>query len=193
MYGFVDDYLFFRPFSLGLYIVCPLIYGFWWTLWYLQTFHQYLFKSPHRFQEDYQTCCQSEQLTATKISNLVKRQLTNVPVKFDSFELCGFRGNWNVNKFTDDERKVMTMVHITFERTYDLIYNYYLMSISFFLNCQEDPSTKTQVISRYLMCLQTDDNNNNPNHHTTTYSGHIKLDRKKHSYNYQFYVVLFRG
>jgi len=54
------------------------------------------------------------------------------------------------------------MVHITFERSCDIVYNYYLMSISLVLNCQEDPSTKTQVISRNLMCLLTDDNNNNP-------------------------------
>jgi len=67
------------------------------------------------------------------------------------------------------------------------------MSISLVLNCQEDPSTKTQVISRNLMCLLTDDINNNPKHHTTTYSGHIKLDGKKYSSNYQFYVVLFGG
>ena len=98
-----------------------------------------------------------------------------------------------MKKFTDDERKVMTMVHITFERSCDIVYNYYLMSISLVLNCQEDPSTKTQVIPRNLMCLLTDDNNNNPNHHTTTNSGHIKLDGKKHAYNYQLYVVLFRG
>ena len=49
--------------------------------------------------------------------------------------------------FTDDECKVMTMVRTTFERCCDIIYNYYLMSISLVLNCHEDPSTKTQVFT----------------------------------------------
>jgi hypothetical protein len=30
-----------------------------------------------------------------------------------------------------------------------------------------------------------------PNHNTTTYCGHMKHDAKKHSYNYQFHVMLF--
>ena len=58
------------------------------------------------------------------------------------------------------------------------------------------------------MCLLTDDKNDNPiiirphmvftderqqrqsNHNTTTYCGHMKHDVKKHSYNYQFHVML---
>ena len=40
-------------------------------------------------------------------------------------------------------------------------------------------------------CLLTDDNNDKPNHNTITYCGHIKLDGKNHSYNYQFYVMSY--
>lgn len=93
---------------------------------------------------------------------------------------------------TDDERPVITMVHITFEWSYNSIYNCYLKPSSLVLNCQEDPSTQTQAITRNPMCLLTGENNDKSNHNTTTYWCHIKLDGKKHSYNYQFYVLLFR-
>ena len=37
----------------------------------------------------------------------------------------------------------------------------------------------------------TDGRQQQPNHNTTTYCGHMKHDAKKHSYNYQFHVMLF--